>query len=169
MSFAAAHYGTFATYNAWANDRLYAACAQLPADEYLKPRPAFFKSLHGTLNHILVGDRIWMARFQGAASDIRALDQILYRDLDSLREARRDEDARIVSYVEDLAEADYARELDYRNLSGQPQRGRLGSLLAHFFNHQTHHRGQVHDQLSQTGVAPPELDLIYFLREKGSR
>ena len=169
MSFAAAHFGMFAAYNAWVNERLYGACAQLTADEYFKPRAAFFKSLHGTLNHILVGDRVWMARFEGSDAGIRALDQILHEDFADLRQARRAEDARIVSYIENLAAADYERELDYRNMAGQPQRGRLGQLLAHFFNHQTHHRGQAHDQLSQTGVAPPELDLIYFLREKGSR
>jgi uncharacterized damage-inducible protein DinB len=169
MSFAAAHFGMFAAYNAWANERLYAACARLPAAEYLKARPAFFRSLHGTLNHVLVGDRVWMARFEGRESAIHALDQVLCEDLSSLHQARRAEDARIAAYVEQLAEADFERDIDYRNMSGQPQRGRLGRLLAHFFNHQTHHRGQAHDQLSQTGVAPPELDLIYFLREKGSR
>jgi uncharacterized damage-inducible protein DinB len=169
MSFAAAHFGMFAAYNAWANERLYAACARLPAAEYLKARPAFFRSLHGTLNHVLVGDRVWMARFEGRESGIHALDQILHGDLESLREARRAEDSRIVSFIEGLSAEDYERDIDYRNMSGQPQRERLGRLLAHFFNHQTHHRGQAHDQLSQTSVAPPELDLIFFLREAQPR
>jgi uncharacterized damage-inducible protein DinB len=165
MSFARDHYRTMARYNAWANERLYAACARLPEAEYLKPRRAFFSSLHGTLNHILVGDRIWMSRFEGRAHGIRALDQILYGDLAGLQIARRAEDALIRAFVDGLDESDFDRAVRYTNMAGQSFADPLGRLLAHFFNHQTHHRGQAHDQLSQAGAEPPPLDLIYFYRE----
>ena len=165
MSFATEHFRTFARYNSWANARLYAACAELPDAEYLKPRQSFFRSLHGALNHVLVADRIWLARFQGQDHHIRALDQQLYGELAGLRVARQAEDAMIREFVESLSDADLDRPLSYRNMAGEKQTGKLGRLLAHLFNHQTHHRGQAHDQLSQTAVAPPPLDLLFYLRE----
>jgi uncharacterized damage-inducible protein DinB len=161
----AAYFQTFARYNAWANGRLYDACAQLPAEEYLKPRPAFFGSIHNTLNHVLVGDRVWLGRLENRPSGISALNQVLYEDFASLRAARAAEDAHIVALVDGIDDAALAKTLEYRNMSGQPQRTRLDWILAHFFNHQTHHRGQVHDMLSQVPASPPELDLIYFLRQ----
>lgn len=167
MAFAADHFRLFARYNAWANERLYAACASLPEAEYRKPRPAFFKSLHGTLNHILVGDRVWFGRIEGRDAGIRALDQQLYGDFVGLRVARRAEDARIIACIDSFEEADYQRVIHYRNMNGQAQADTLGRLLAHVFNHQTHHRGQAHDLLSQTAIAPPALDLIYYMREVG--
>lgn len=160
-----AHFRTFAGYNAWANKRLYDAAAKLPEAEYLKPRPAFFKSIHGTLNHILVGDRTWLGRLIGREPGILSLDQILYADLAGLRVARQAEDARLIAYVDRLSEAELLGSTSYRNMAGRPFTTPLAQALAHIFNHQTHHRGQVHDLLSQTGVAPPELDLIYYLRE----
>ncbi len=76
------HFATMADYNRWANRRLYDACAALPADDYHRARPAFFGSIHATLNHILVGDRVWLGRITGTPSGITALDQLLYRHLD---------------------------------------------------------------------------------------
>ncbi len=163
------HFQTFAIYNAWANARLYNACAELPGDEYKKVRPAFFKSLHGTLNHILVGDRIWLSRLLGDEHEPLPLDAELYGDLASLRAARIEQDVSIVAFVDGLNEGQFASFTVYRDTSGAEHRDRIGEILAHLFNHQTHHRGQAHDQLSQTNVAPPQLDLIYFrrLRESG--
>jgi len=166
MEFASEHFRRFARYNAWANERLYRACGRLPEAEYLKPRPAFFKSIHGTLNHILVGDRIWLGRFQNRDAGIKALNQQLYGDFLGLHVARQAEDALIIAFIEDLGPADYQREISYRNMRGESFRQPLNLLLAHYFNHQTHHRGQAHDLLSQTAVPPPELDLIFFLRSE---
>src|ERR1051325_1413666 len=100
------HFRTFAGYNAWANRRLYDAAGRLPEAEYMKSRPAFFKSIHGTLNHILVGDREWLGRLEGRDSGIKSLDQILYGELAGLRIARQAEDARIIAYVDRLGEAE---------------------------------------------------------------
>lgn len=161
-------YTTFAGYNAWANDRLYAAAAALPDADYRADRGAFFKSVHGTLNHILVGDRIWMRRFSGSGEAPDRLDVVLYDDLPALTAARRAEDARIIAWIDGLHADDLAAMLRYTPITNptvieQP----LAPALDHFFNHQTHHRGQVHCLLTMlTGDAPP-LDLILFQRERG--
>jgi uncharacterized damage-inducible protein DinB len=152
-----------ARYNTWANGLLYAACAALPAAEYHRARPSFFGSIHATLNHLLVADRIWFGRITGNAPDI-ALNAELYADLPSLRTAREAEDARIETLVQGMSEADLLRPVRYGNSSGKTFADPLVELLPHVFNHQTHHRGQVHDMLSQTDVAPPSLDLIAYQR-----
>ena len=159
------YFGRLAAYNTWANQRLFAACGELAESEYLKSRPAFFGTIHGTLNHILVGDRIWFARLAGRKPAITALDQQLYGDFAGLRVARVAEDARIEAFVRHLGEDDFARPVAFQDLAGETYEYQLGALLGHVFNHQTHHRGQAHDQLSQTDVAPPSLDLIGFIRE----
>jgi uncharacterized damage-inducible protein DinB len=159
------YFRRLARYNAWANRRLYDACAALTAAEYAAPRPSFFGSIHATLNHILVGDRVWLGRFTEVPGGLTRLDQILYADLGTLRSARDAEDARILGYVAGLADHDVDRTLGYRNMAGEARETPLRWALAHFFNHQTHHRGQVHGLLSATPVPPPPLDLIYFLSE----
>jgi uncharacterized damage-inducible protein DinB len=88
-----------ARYNALANRRLYEACARLGGAERKKERPAFFGSIHGTLNHVLVGDRIWLARFGGEGTPSTGLDAVLYEDFDELRRAREHEDERIEAFT----------------------------------------------------------------------
>jgi len=156
---------TLARYNRWANARLYGAVGRLPAEEYLRRRPAFFGSIHGTLNHILVTDRLWLGRIVDGQAPPLKLDQILYGDFVALEVARRAEDGRLVQTIEAMAEDRFAAPFEYVTVAGTRQVQPLWQVLAHVFNHQTHHRGQVHDQLSQTAVAPPELDLVYYLRE----
>jgi len=160
-----AYFHRLARYNAWANRRLYDTCGELTVSDYAAQRPSFFGSIHATLNHILVADRIWLSRFEGRPNEIESLDQILYDDLATLRSAREVEDARILGCVGGLDEDALAAPLRYRTMAGTPQETPLGWTLAHVFNHQTHHRGQVHGMLSGTPVAPPSLDLIYFTRE----
>src|SRR4030095_2595864 len=138
-----AHYTTFADYNAWANRRLYDAAAALSDADYRADRGAFFKSMHGTLNHLLVTDRVWMQRFTGEGDAPSRLDAILHEALPALRAAREAEDRRIVSTVDGLDEARLAGGIRYRRVSTpeefvQP----LMPALDHWFNHQTHHRGQ---------------------------
>jgi len=156
-------FATLARYNRWANRRLYDACAGLSAADYHGARPAFFGSIHATLNHILVGDRVWLGRLTGTAAGITALDQILHPDLAGLRAARAAEDDRIIGLVDAMDAAELDRVLDYQSFVSGPQRTSRRWALTHLFNHQTHHRGQVHDMLSQTPVPPPPLDLILFL------
>ena len=163
-------YTMFAAYNAWANERLYDAAARLSDADYRADRGAFFKSVHGTLNHLLLADRIWMRRFTGSGEHPGRLDAILYDDFAALHAARRAEDARISAWIDARTEADLTLTLRYRTLSNprdieQP----LGPALDHFFNHQTHHRGQAHCLLSGVigNEATPSLDLIVFQRATG--
>ena len=96
------HFAVFAAYNRWANSRLYDAVAKLSDADYRTDRGAFFGSLHGTLNHLLVTDRIWMRRITGTGPQPTRLDEILFEDFAPLAEARRAEDERIVAYVDGL-------------------------------------------------------------------
>lgn len=158
-------YTTFAGYNAWANRRLFEAAAQLPDSDYRADRGVFFRSLHGTLNHLLVADRIWMKRFTGTGDAPDRLDAILYDDFEALHAARSAEDRRIVDWIDGLDAARLAGTIRYRRVSSteefvQP----LMPALDHWFNHQTHHRGQAHAVLTGLGRAAPELDLLYYQR-----
>jgi uncharacterized damage-inducible protein DinB len=165
-----ARYRMFAAYNAWCNQRLYDAAAQVSDSEYRADRGAFFKSLHGTLNHLLVGDRIWMRRFTGQGEVPSRLDAILYDDLSRLREARRVEDERITRYIAALREDDFGKAIRYRTVvNPQEIEQDLAPALDHFFNHQTHHRGQAHALLSAIigNERTPSFDLIIFQRETG--
>lgn len=163
-------YQMFAGYNAWCNERLYAAAATVSDADYRADRGAFFKSLHGTLNHLLVGDRIWMRRFTGVGQKPPALDAILYDGFEALRDARRKEDTLICRYIDRLSEADLAGALRYTTMV-RPQtiEQPLMPALDHFFNHQTHHRGQAHALLSSIvgNDATPSFDLIIYQRETG--
>ncbi len=162
-----AYFQTFARYNTWANGRVYDAAAELPDSAYRTPRPAaFFSSLHGTLNHILVGDRVWLSRFEAVEAGVTSLDQILFDDLAELRAAREGEDARIERYTGGLTAEAIAGDLNFRTLvKPQDLSMPLWQALGHFFNHQTHHRGQAHALLKEAGVEPPALDLVYYLRQ----
>ena len=109
-----ARYLMFAGYNNWCNERLYNAAAQVSDADYRANRGAFFKSLHGTLNHLLVGDRIWMQRFTGRGDVPPGLDAVLYDDFAQLRVARRAEDTLINVYIGSLRENDLAKAIRYR-------------------------------------------------------
>jgi uncharacterized damage-inducible protein DinB len=160
------YFNLLARYNEWANERLYAACAALPDSELKARRPSFFGSIHATLNHLLVGDRLWMSRLAGGTLTL-PLNKILYEGFAPLRAARRAQDALLIKLVDGIEAARLDRPLEYRNTKGVTFATPHRLVLGHLFNHQTHHRGQVHDMLSQTAVAPPELDLIFFVRETG--
>ncbi|MBS0535611.1 MAG: damage-inducible protein DinB [Proteobacteria bacterium] len=160
----------FAGYNAWCNERLYDAAALVPDAEYRADRGAFFKSLHGTLNHLLVADRIWMRRFTGAGAQPPALDAILYDDFAALRAARRSQDVLIGRYIDGLDNAALNGTLRYKTVvNPQTIEQPLAPALDHFFNHQTHHRGQAHALLSSIlgNEATPSFDLIVFQRQTG--
>ena len=160
------HYTTFAGYNAWANRRLYDAAALLSDAEYRADKGAFFKSMHGTLNHLLVTDRIWMKRFTGQGEAPDRLDAILHKRLAELRSAREAEDRRIVDYIGGLDEERLKGVIRYRRASTPDEFvQKLMPALDHWFNHQTHHRGHAHMILTSLGKKAPELDLLYYQRE----
>jgi uncharacterized damage-inducible protein DinB len=163
-------YRMFASYNAWCNERLYDAAATVSDADYRADRGAFFKSLNGTLNHLLVGDRLWMRRFTGAGEAHARLDAILFDDFAALRAARSSQDTLISRYIEQLSEADLNRTIRYRTMVNlQAIEQALAPALDHFFNHQTHHRGQTHALLSAIigNDKTPSFDLIIFQSETG--
>ncbi len=164
------HYRMFAAYNAWANRALYDAIANLADEDYRLDRGAFFKSIHGTLNHILVADRIWMKRFTSEGDAPNRLDIILYDDFSLLKVAREAEDARIITWIDDLTPEAFAGRFTFTTISDmRTVSQRLAPTLAHFFNHQTHHRGQTHTLLTGFGESAPALDLVYFQRSEDGR
>ncbi|WP_420405556.1 DinB family protein [Nisaea sp.] len=157
------HFRTLARYNRRANEVLYDACAKLPDTELKKRRPVYFSSIHGTLNHILLGDRIWITRFEGGVHPSTNLDAILHEDFANLRAARTRMDDRIERFFAAVTAGDLDAAYRYTNNQGLDVTDRAPIAFPHFFNHQTHHRGQVHALLSQTEVPPPSLDLHRLL------
>ena len=152
-----------AAYNTWANARLYDAATALTDFERKRDVKAYFTSLHGTLNHMLVTDRIWLKRLTGEGEAPAELGVTLFDQFSELREAREVEDKRLTGFVASLSEADLDQVLEYVNTRGEEKALPVGVILTHLFNHQTHHRGQATHILRQLGVAePPSLDLLYF-------
>ncbi|PPK75204.1 putative damage-inducible protein DinB [Methylobacter tundripaludum] len=162
------HLRLLSRYNQWMNDKLYNTAAQLPADELARDRGAFFGSLQGTLSHIMVADIIWLQRFSEHPTQHPALDQIrampkpqtLPDDFTALSAERRNVDATIISWCEQLDASDLNHKLTYHNMKGEPAIKNLASLMLHFFNHQTHHRGQATTLLSQQGLDIGVTDLL---------
>lgn len=148
-----------ARYNRVANERLYTACAALEDAEYRKTRAVSFGSIHALLNHLLLADRIWMSRFDGGGAVTPPLNTILFDQFRDLRAARIGEDARIERFFNEQDDAFLSREFHYVNNKGLPYSEQAPVAAGHFFNHQTHHRGQLHAMLAQTPAPPPSLDL----------
>ena len=163
-----ARYLMFAGYNRWANARLYDTAAKLSDTDYRANRGAFFKSVHGTLNHMLVADRILMRRFTGTGEALSQLDATLFEDFSALRAARNAEDERIAHYIGTLSDADLAGRIRYRTIVNPTTiEQELAPALDHFFNHQTHHRGQAHCLLTAISGDAPSFDLVIYQRETG--
>jgi uncharacterized damage-inducible protein DinB len=166
-----------AAYNEWMNTKVYAAASELSTEELRADRGAFFGSVFGTLNHTVVGDRIWLQRFAehparpGALEWVRrlakpkSLDEILFTNLAELVEHRRKLDAAIIDWVASLSDADLDHVLRYSTSKGVVAK-RLSSLVLHFFNHQTHHRGQVTTLLSQFGKDVGVTDLVALIPDE---
>jgi uncharacterized damage-inducible protein DinB len=166
-----------AKYNGWMNVRLYAAAGQLAAEDLARDRRAFFGSILGTLNHLVVADTIWLQRFaclparHAALDPMRgmpkqapmALDAIPFTDFDELSAHRVMLDAMIERWTASLTEDDLRHVLHYANTRGESFGREVFGLLMHFFNHQTHHRGQVTTLLSQAGVDIGVTDLLVLI------
>ncbi|MCA0031925.1 DinB family protein [Mesorhizobium sp. B263B2A] len=164
------HFMMFAAYNQWANGRIYDAAADLDEEEFNRDVGAFFRSLMGTLNHLLAADRIWMKRFTGEGDAPTALDVILHRALPGLRAAREAEDRRIVDWVGGLSDKALSGRFTYMTVSDmRTVSQRLAPALDHVFNHQTHHRGQAHMILTVLGRPSVSLDLTQFQRTEEGR
>lgn len=164
------HFQMMAAYNRWANEVLYEAAGTLTAEEFGRDSGAFFGSMKGTLNHILTADRIWMRRFTGEGDAPDRLDAILHNALPALKLARQAEDRRIVEWIGGLDEQALQGRFTYMSIvNPRTISQRVAPALTHFFNHQTHHRGQAHMVLSVLGKEPPSLDLAYFHRTSAGK
>jgi len=153
------HFQMLARYNRIANERLYQSCAQLDDGEYRRQRAGSFGSIHALLNHILLADGIWMSRFRGTGQATPPLNTVLFEEFSELRSAREKEDTEIESFFGGLDASFFDRELVYVNSLKRECHDPISMAISHCFNHQTHHRGQIHVMLSQTAVRPPALDL----------
>lgn len=152
-----------ARYNIWQNGNLFTAAETLSPDDRAADRGAFFGSIHGTLNHLLWGDQMWMSRFTDRPKPEIGIGDSgrLFANWDDLARNRRALDSEILAWAEGLDGAWLAGELSwYSGATKREMTHQLADLVVHFFNHQTHHRGQVHAMLTAAGAHPDDTDLM---------
>ncbi len=169
------HLQLLSRYNQWMNEKIYNTSAQLSVTELAEDRGAFFGSVLGTLNHIMVADIVWLKRFACHPAQHTVLDKIramvqpetlkqtLFEDFSALSTQRRHLDNMIVDWCSQLSTADLSHKLSYHNMKGESAVKHFGSLALHFFNHQTHHRGQVTTLLAQQGLDVGVTDLLALI------
>lgn len=157
------HYcNLMAKYNQWMNQKLYAICAEIPDDKRREDLGAFFKSIHGTLNHLLFGDRIWMGRFVNQPFSTKVGEE-LYSDFDLLWQQRQITDRDILTWTEHLSEDWLSQPFQYTSgIDGKTRTLPAWILVTHLFNHQTHHRGQLTTLLKQLGYDPGVTDIPWM-------
>ena len=154
---------TMARYNAWQNTSLYIAAASLSDAERKRDRGAFFKSIHGTFNHLLWADQIWLSRFAGTLQPAGGIDRssLLHDDFATQKSERARIDRMILDWAVSVAPDWLARDFSWYSASAKREMSYpTGTVMVHFFNHQTHHRGQLHAMLTQAGVVPEATDLF---------
>ncbi|MBQ4830113.1 DinB family protein [Alteromonas sp. CI.11.F.A3] len=166
-----------AQYNQWMNESVYSAALQLSPAELSEDVGAFFGSILGTLNHILVADIIWLQRFAqhpDRFSELdsviamplpKKLDETLFDDIALLREQRVKVDEAILAFANALSSEVLTTDLSFHDTAGVPHTKNFGQLILHLFNHQTHHRGQITTLLSQRGVDVGATDLLEIIPE----
>jgi uncharacterized damage-inducible protein DinB len=159
-----AHAQLMARYNRWQNSSLYTAADALEDSQRKQDRGAFFGSLHTTLAHVLWADRVWMNRFAGTPATNPEDDQgkgSAYQDWRRLKADRAEFDETIVSWVVNLSDAWLKDDFSWWNTTGTRQSTQPAwKIMVHFFNHQTHHRGQAHALLTAFGAVPEDTDLL---------
>jgi uncharacterized damage-inducible protein DinB len=163
------HFLQLARYNVWATARLLDAVAALSDEEYRRDMGLFFKSIHGTLNHLVVGEHmLWFRRFAEGVSPKVALDMEAEPDRERLSGALKSGAAHWAPLIASWPAERFDGRLDYTTMKGVPVSLPFGSTLAHVFNHGTHHRGQITAALTALGHPAPELDLAYLLHEEST-
>lgn len=169
------HITLMARYNQWMNRKVYDAAATLTDAELVVDRQAFFGSILGTLNHLALGDTVWLKRFAEHPAGFTALaplgdlvvptnlKQLAFADIRELAARRTWLDQLIIDWAHTLREPDLNHRLHYHNMRGVAADKPFFSLLVHFFNHQTHHRGQATTLLTQAGVDVGDTDLLALI------
>jgi uncharacterized damage-inducible protein DinB len=159
------YFYAMARYNVWATKRLLKACEPLTDEAYRRDVGLFFKSIHGTLNHLLVGEHLlWYARFAKGVSPKPTLDMEAEPDRERLAQALRGGAANWLPLIESWSLQRFEGKLAYTTMRGQDVALPFAATLAHVFNHGTHHRGQITAALTMLGQACPELDMVYMLQ-----
>lgn len=154
---------TAARYNAWANKRLYAVAEQLSAEEINKDRRGFFKSILGTLNHILLADLIYRERLEKKPTAFSRLDAIIHDEMNNLKSAQFQQDNWYLKFCNDMDPKELEGTLSFDTVeTGEFFSLPLRMCLTNLFQHQIHHRGQTHHMLSHAGLEPPPLDVVQF-------
>ncbi len=153
-----------AGYHRWAFETLYEALLPLDDTRYRGDCGLFFHSIHGTLNHLLVGDSVWLGRVVGQPFTVSGLDAELETDREKLEQAIYAQSTRWQDWLADKSESELAAPLSYANMSGTRFEQETATLLLHVFNHATHHRGQISAAITACGLDAPEMDLIWYLR-----
>ncbi|HEX6930402.1 MAG TPA: DinB family protein, partial [Gammaproteobacteria bacterium] len=154
-----------ARYHRWAYGLLYERVDELGDADYFADKGLFFKSVHGSMNHMLLVDRLWLARLQGEKTGRVNLAEALEEERTGLRNAVFSTCDAVITHVDALDEDAFDSEISYVSSAGEPFRRSRGPLIAHIVNHGTHHRGQVSAALTQCGLEAPVMDLPYFLAE----
>jgi uncharacterized damage-inducible protein DinB len=163
------YFTVLARYHAWATRRLYEHVDTLPEADYRRDAGLFFRSVHGTLNHLLVADGAWYARFARSESPQVVLDAEIESDRSRLRNALADSTSNWLAFVRDCPDTRWAGNLHYRRGNGEPMTLPFAATLGHVFNHGTHHRGQITAAITAMGHACPELDLAHMLQAEAAR
>ena len=158
------HLITLADYHVWAFEVLYGALLPMGDDQYFADAGLFFRSVHGTLNHLLLADRVWFGRFTDAPYPVASLDAELESDRIELEQAIYAQAGVWETWIGQQSPDGLAGDITYRNLKGAEFHNALTSTLLHVFNHGTHHRGQVSAAVSGFGYDVPEMDLMWYLR-----
>ncbi|GHB38276.1 hypothetical protein GCM10007094_29570 [Pseudovibrio japonicus] len=166
-----------AQYNTWMNVRLYKCAEQLSDQQLKEDRGAFFKSIFATFNHLVVGDLIWLRRFAQHSPNYKSLQQleefpkptaltsIPFDNWEELKTARQKLDKIIEEFARDITTSQANEALAYADTKGIPATKNFGDLVLHFFNHQTHHRGQITTLLTQFGLETPDTDLLFLCED----
>lgn len=160
------HCITMSQYHPWAFRRLFAQVDSLAEEDYLTDCGLSFGSVHGTLNHLLLVDRLWRTRCRGERFQMRGLDEELVAERAALKDAILQECVEWQRFLTDLPVSRFQEDLDYVNSKGEPATLPFASVVLHVFNHGTHHRGQISAALTRMGRPAPAMDLPYFLLER---
>jgi uncharacterized damage-inducible protein DinB len=161
-----AYLASLARYHAWATATLYEHVDRLDDADYRKAAGLFFKSVHRTLNHLLVADSVWFPRFAEGVSNKVALDAELESDRAALRERLLAAVPRWLPLIASFDDARFAAAstLDYTTAKGIAQSLPFAPTLGHVFNHATHHRGQITAAITAMGYPCPEIDWVWMLQ-----
>lgn len=166
------HYLLLAKYNQWMNEKLHSVCITMGQSKVELDQQAFFDSILKTLNHLLIADTFWLYRCseenplkeltdkEGQPLKITGLDQILYQEIEEFFQRRAWLDNKIIKYVESVPNSELERVIVYRSSLGDQMARKLGVILSHWFNHQTHHRGQITALITQQGYDVGVTDLV---------